>query len=332
MRHHLLFAFLLLLAGAASSARATDDFFTFTFEDDFFAGRDFGYTGGTQLDWARGPGATFDDVAPHWIAAMASPLWLAKDPDKLRAVSYKVGLAIFTPLDIEDPVPPKDDLPYSGLLYFQTTWHAFDERVADSAYLMLGLVGHDSGAEWAQKTFHRIIGSQKPEGWNSQLDDEPVIKIGIGRKWRTGAWDFDDSAWGTDLITTTELGLGTFDSNADLGLTLRLGKNLLRSFPTAGLLPGREINPLAGQPVVDFNFFLALLARYQPNAMYIEGNNFGGKQTDLTLRREQYFFSGGVSWNIGDWGFQYALARSTKLFDEAHASQTFGSLSVTYRY
>ncbi|RZU36779.1 hypothetical protein EV700_3249 [Fluviicoccus keumensis] len=334
MRHSLLLLSLLctIAPGYSQADNAPVNFFTFTFENDFFAGKDYGYTSGTQLDWAHGDARTYDEIAPHWITSLARPLWLSQDPNQRRAVSYKIGLATYTPQDISDQNPPKDDLPYSGLLYWKGTLHAYDDHVADRAYLTLGIVGPASGAAAAQKTFHRIIGSQQPEGWSTQLDNEPVFKIGVARKWRTAAIDFDDSPWGMDLITHAEVGAGTFESTADLTFSMRLGKNLMRSFPTAGLLPGRDTNQLAGELGNDIYFFIAVMARYQPNAIYVQGNNFGGKETDLTLRQEQYFLSGGLSWNRGNWGYEYALARSTKIFNNAHADQVFGSLGITYRY
>lgn len=320
----------LLLLG--QPAWAVDDFFTFTFENDLFVGRDYGYTAGMQLAWARGPARHYEDITPRWIAAMAEPLWLSHAPENKLAVSYKLGGAMFTPKDLKAIVPPADDMPYSGMVFWEGALHSFNDRVADKAYLILGMVGPDSGVSSIQDAVHEGTGSVMPQGWDSQLANEPVFKIGVGRKWRSKAWEENGSPWGVDLITFTELGAGTLDSNLDAGLTLRWGRNLLLSFPTAGPLPGREINPLAGAPEVDFNMFLSVMGRYMPNAVYIEGNNFGGKRSGITLKQEQLYVAGGVQWNVGNWGFLYSVAYSSDWFDEADGKQLFGSLSVTYRY
>lgn len=331
--YHWIFRTLLLLVLLLSApVMAANRYFTFTFEDDLFVGRDYGYTGGVQLAWADGPAQRYEDIAPHWVVTLAQPLWLVRRPAQERAVSYKLGMAVFTPMDLEATIPRQDDMPYSGMVYGQITLHAFDGNVADRAYALVGLVGPASGIGNLQKEFHRLIGSQVPQGWDTQLDNEPVFKLGAARKWRTHAWDFTDSPWGMDLITYTELGAGTLDSNADLGLSWRIGKSLLRSFPTSGVLPGRDVNPLAGDANVDMNFFIAVLARFQPNAVYIEGNNFGGKRSGITLNKEQYYLATGAAWNVGDWGFLFSVAHSNKLFEESRGTQTFGSLSTTYRY
>ncbi len=323
---------LLLCAAFPSTVWATDRYFTFTIENDLFVDRDYGYTAGLQLAWAEGPEPTFRKVAPRWLAAIGNHLWLGQNPHQLRMASYKLGGAMFTPKDIDTPTPPANDMPYSGLAFFETSLHAFDHRVADRAYLLLGLVGPDSGAERVQDVLHQALGSSAPQGWDTQLENEVVFKLGLGRKWRLRDWELNGPGWGFDLIGFSELGAGTLDSTADIGMTLRWGRNLLHSFPTAGILPGRDVNPLAGQKSVDFNIFLTVMGRYMPNAIYIEGNNFGGRKSGISLEQEQVYISGGVLWNIGRWGFLYSLAKSSPWFEEINQGQTFGSLSFTYRY
>jgi hypothetical protein len=323
-------ALCLLLAGA--QAHAIDSYFNFTFEDDIFTGRDYGYTGGSQLDWSKGLAKSYDELAPAWIAAAAKPLWLSNDPDKLRGVSYKLGLMVYTPQDLTRKIPDSQDLPYSGMLYWQGTLHAIDNDTADRAYLLLGMVGPLSGAEYVQKGIHHLIGSQQPQGWSSQLDNEPVFKVGVARRWRAAYHNFDHSRWGVDVVTNTEVGVGTFESAADQYISFRIGQDLLRSYPTAGLLPGRDINPLAGVPGRNFSVFFTVMARYQPNAIYVQGNTFGGRRTGLKLEREQQAWSGGLDWNVGLWGYEFAIVRNTRIFDGQHAMQTFGQVSVTRRY
>jgi len=322
---------LVLLLGS-TQALALDSYFNFTFEDDLFSGRDYGYTGGSQLDWSKGLSDSYDKLAPAWIAAAAKPLWLNDEPGTLKAVSYKVGEMVYTPQDLSRKTPDPTDLPYSGMLYWQGTLHAIGENTADRAYLLLGMVGPLSGAEYLQKGIHSITGSQQPQGWNTQLDNEPVFKAGAARRWRAAYQNFDDSRWGVDVVTNSEIGLGTYESTADQYLTLRFGQDLLRSYPTAGLLPGRDINPLAGVPGRNFNLFVTVMARYQPNAIYVQGNTFGGHRTDLKLEREQQAWSGGVDWNVGLWGYEFAMVRNTEIFDGPHSIQTFGQVSVTRRY
>jgi hypothetical protein len=322
--------FWLMISGL--QAHAAESYFNFTFEDDLFAGRDYGYTGGSQLDWSKGLAHSYDELTPSWIAAAAKPLWLNSESDKLKGVSYKVGEMVNTPQDMSRKDPDPTDLPYSGMLYWQATLHALDDNTADRVLLLLGMVGPLSGAEYVQKGIHHVTGSQQPKGWGSQLDNEPVFQAGAARRWRAAYYNFEDSRWGVDVVTNSEIGIGTFESTADQYVSFRLGQDLLRSYPTAGLLPGRDINPLAGVPGRNFNIFVTVMARYQPNAIYVQGNTFGGRRTDLKLEREQQAWSGGLDWSTGLWGYEIAMVRNTRIFDGQHAFQTFGQISVTRRY
>lgn len=322
----------LLWLGAPGPAQALESYFNFTFEDDLFAGRDYGYTGGAQLDWSKGMAPTFAELAPSWMAAAARPLWLSSTPDQLRGVSFKVGMQVYTPKDISLPNPPRDDLPYSGLLYWQGTLHSLDDHTADRVYLLLGIVGPASGAAWAQSAIHELIGSQDPKGWDTQLDNEPVFKVGLARRWRAMHHNFSQSNLGVDIVTNSELAMGTLESMADFAVSFRFGENLLRSYPTAGLLPGRDINPNAGQAGGHFNVFFTALARFQPNAIYVQGNTFGGKKTDLDIEKEQFIWSVGINWSAGNWGYEYAMQKGSPIFDGQYAAQTFGLLSITRRY
>lgn len=317
---------------AVALAHASNSYFNFTLEDDMFVGRDYGYTGGAQLGWSKGLAPTYDKLAPKWIATAAKSLWLNNDPSQQKAVSFKVGMMIYTPKDLTRKTPDPTDLPYSGMIYWQGTLHSLDNKTADRAYLLLGLVGPSSGAEYVQKGIHHLLGSQQPRGWDSQLDNEPVFKIGVARRWRAAYYNFDHSRWGIDVVTNSEISVGTFESIADQYISFRIGQELLYSYPTAGLLPGRDINPLACVAGRNVNIFITIMARYQPNALYVQGNTFGGRRTNLNIEREQQAWSAGVNWNIGMWGYEFAIVRNTGIFDGANALQTFGQASVTRRY
>jgi hypothetical protein len=317
---------------ASVQAWAIGSYFNLTAEDDFFAGRDYGYTGGLQLDWSKGVASSYDELAPAWIAAAAKPLWLNSDWNKLRGVSYKVGMSVYTPQDLSRKDPAPDDLPYSGMIYWKAILHALDNYTADRAYLLLGMVGPLSGAEYVQNGIHDIIGSQRAQGWSSQLDNEPIFKIGAARRWRAAYRNFDNGRWGVDIVTNSEVGVGTFESTADQSLSFRIGQDLLHSYPTAGLLPGRDINPLAGVQGHNVNLFVTVMARYQLNAVYVQGNTFGGRHTDLKLEREQQAWSAGLEWNAGSWGYEFTMIRNTRIFYGPNAEQTYGQVSVTRKY
>lgn len=325
----MLFAWVFMSANAAF---AHDKNFTFTFENDLFVKRDYGYTAGLQMAWTSGPAEQYEDIAPRWAGRFTKPHWINNRPDDKVALSAKVIGMMFTPEDLKSPEPPKDDMPYAGIWMFEGSLYSFNEQIADEFYISLGAVGPVTGVENIQKAIHSTTDSKNPAGWDHQLENEVLVKIGISRKWRTGEWNFTDSAWGVDFISFTEAGVGNFESHVDLGGTIRFGKNLQSSFHAASVLPGRDVNPMAGSKDIDFNIFLSVMGRFMANAIYVDGNTFGGRDTDINLKNEQAYIAGGLVWNVRDWGVIVSLARSTQWFEEKNSDQYFGSLSLNYRY
>ncbi len=82
-----------------------------------------------------------------------------------------------------------DDRPYAGWLFFNTgIAHLYEdqgnkERI-NGLLLSIGIVGPCSFAEQTQKAVHRAIGSEIPQGWDNQLNNELGINVSYLRKWR----------------------------------------------------------------------------------------------------------------------------------------------------
>ena len=69
-------------------------------------------------------------------------------------------------------------------------------------------MGPSSGAEFAQEQVHSLTGSDEPEGWDTQLENEPVFQFSRGRVWRS--WESADKHF--DLLLDSEAKLGTISS------------------------------------------------------------------------------------------------------------------------
>ena len=90
-----------------------------------------------------------------------------------------IGQSMVTPDDItlEDPPRPPDDLPYGGLLFYSDNWIKAYAQHAERIGVTIGIVGEYSFAEESQKLVHKITGSDEPEGWDTQLNDEIVFQF-----------------------------------------------------------------------------------------------------------------------------------------------------------
>ena len=65
--------------------------------------------------------------------------------------------------------PVYDDFPYIGMTSAAFSLFVWDDRHSHEFSLAVGVVGPASGAGFAQRTFHRLIGNEEPQGWDNQL-------------------------------------------------------------------------------------------------------------------------------------------------------------------
>lgn len=324
---------LLLLFGVNNVVLADEleRFATFTFENDFLNGDDGGdYTNAISYSWGYAGFDQFDETnTPDWIRWLSDDLYINTMPGKQRAIAYQITQIMLTPEDIRVAELQETDIPYSGLLLWKVSQYAFDENVADKLSLTLGVVGPLALAEQTQKMVHEIVGATEPLGWDNQLKNEPVFKIGVSRKWRLLDGGFSNKV-NYDAVGLVEAGLGNLASHVDVGVTFRIGTKLAGTFPAVSVLPGREINPLVGTARSTYYLFISAVGRYLANSVVIDGNTFRHGPS-VTMEHGQNIVSAGVSVSFGDWSLLLSVAHQSKTFKESSQDKTsFGSLSVSW--
>jgi len=324
---------LLLASGGAQAAddlHATSrDLFTATLENDLFAGKDGGYSSGVSISWAHGGLGEFTaENIPAWIHALSKDLYISTQSGKRRAVSYALRQNMQTPSDITVPTLIEDEAPYVGLLTWAANLHAFDDHVADRLALTLGVVGPLSAAESAQKFVHKVTGSDEPKGWDNQIENEPVFLLSAERLWRLVDASVDGGT-GMDVIGIGQADIGTLQSRLAAGVGVRYGGHLDISFPTATVLPGRLVNPLAGSVAHSWHVFLNVLGTFVANDISIEGNTFQDSHS-VPLEHWQAQAVAGLSFNFDRWAFLLAAAVATDRYEGQAEPTRFGSLGVTY--
>lgn len=313
-----------------TNAWSKPDFLTVTWENDIFAGQDGGYTNGLSVAWAYGDIKTFDDHnLPPWLHTLTENLYISTMPGKDRAVSFLVAQAMQTASDISQEQLIEDEAPYAGLAIWQASLYAYDQQLADKLSLAIGFVGPVSGADASQRFIHKITGSEQPRGWDHQLNNEMVFQISAERLWRLTEWQ--NSAFGFDLIGITRGAVGTLQSNLASGFSLRFGHGLDRNFATATIIPGREVNPLAGSRYSSWSIFFNVLGSLVANDIMINGNTFEDSHS-VPLQHLQAHFVTGAAFSLGNWAFLLSAVHATKQYKRQPNSPIFGSLSVTYNF
>lgn len=328
--YHFYLIILLFFITPFAIAKEDPKYFTFTFENDVFVGEDDGYTNGIGLTFGQGPFLEFNsDNLPNWLHTLTQDWYISQMQGKTRGIANMYFQRMQTPSDITIDTLIEDDLPYVGLLAWQGTMYAWDEKVSDQLSFYLGVVGPIALGEESQKLVHSALGSDEPLGWDNQIENEAVVKIELQRVWNLFRTGSDGLQF--DLLGLAGVGVGNFQSATKAGFAMRWGKNLQRSFPTFSLQADRQVNPLALSPSNDFYFFAGLRGGYLANDIFINGNTFTDSHS-VPIEHIQNDASAGIVWNIGRCGFVFQVSSSTSQTTLISEREKFGAFSLTYRH
>lgn len=322
---------LMLFLCVTKNVSADSSWVTFTWENDFLAHKDSGYTNGMGISWGYGPFAILDKgPLPSWLEGMVTDFTEKYSVDKITEMSYRIAHTMYTPEDISATKLIEDDRPYVGMILGNANLHSYNEKVSDRFWFTFGMVGPISGAEKVQKSIHKLIGKKNPNGWQHQLKNEPVFDFSVERLWRMREKKMSDSIE-YDLVGISAGDLGTLRSELGIGMGFRLGKALSRSFMAALVIPGRNVNPLAANLKNEWHLFVNVYGRYVFNDITLDGNTFQDSHS-VTLTHEQILVAFGASYHARLWGIVASIQDGSRFFEERVENAFFASLSYTYRW
>ncbi|HEX6960095.1 MAG TPA: lipid A deacylase LpxR family protein [Ferrovibrio sp.] len=299
--------------------------FSLVVENDLLYNVDRHYTNGIRASYLTPRG---DEPVRARDLATSLPIFTA-DTD-LR-VEYALGQSMFTPSDIKVSNPPLDDRPYGGWLYGSLGLIGRTDHVLDQVIVSLGVVGPASLAEQSQKFVHSIIGSPEPQGWDSQLKNEPAVQMFYERSWRSPAFHLPA---GVDLDATPHAGgaLGNVFTYGNMGMMFRLGQNLPLDYGVQRIFPSL---PGSGyfEPVNDVGwyFFAGVDGRAVARNIFLDGNTFADSRSvdKRTYVGDAQF---GIAVIVKGVRIAYTHVLRTKEFETQDSADRFGALSVSFRF
>ncbi len=319
---------LLLALSAPAAALDKEDkrIVSLIYENDIFYNTDQHYTNGVRVSWLSG----LNDV-PEFLreAAAASPLF----PEHGDArVEYALGQNMYTPSDITLASPPEDDRPYAGWLYGSVGLIAENGSRLHQLELQIGVVGPASLAGDTQKFVHRYLtDSDEPQGWDTQLPNEPTFQLNYLRSWRALA-SIGDQGFGADLTPQFGLALGTVHDHIETGVMLRLGRNLLLDYGPPRIQPSPPGSGFfLSSPHMGFYLFGGALGRAVARNMFLDGALF----RDSRSVDKEYFVAdltagAAVTWR--DFRLAYTHVFRTPEFDGQNGLHEYGSLSLSVKF
>ncbi len=235
--------------------------------------------------------------------------WDAAQPDEPvdTVVGWFLGQHIYTPDYASEPARRSaEDRVFAGWLYGGMFAQRATDDLLEHLELNIGVIGPSSHAEQSQLCIHRWLHSDKPLGWENQLEDEPTVDVTWMRQQRlTDGWLAPTDK--TDVIAEYGFTVGSVHRHALAGLTARYGFNLGKTFGPGRLSLPSGISALrktdersgyvfarAGVKAVEHNRFLTglseepLVGEFQVGIVYqYKKLEIGYSQTFLTQEYKQ---------------------------------------------
>lgn len=314
----------LLLCLPVAPARAAFDWASVTLDNDLFVGEDNGYTNGFFISLYEAEERDEQLTTPDfWVAPL---LWSLRQDNLVFAVnSYTLGQTMATPSDITIADPPQDELPYSAMLFMTNTYLTISPDHADSIATTIGLIGPAALGEETQKFVHKIVGADKPQGWDTQLKNELVFQFSRARTWRS--WVSESGHF--DLLTGLEMNLGTISSGVEGSVYVRYGRNLLESYATTLFNSSRTSNPLSIEG--GWHLYAGLQAGYIFNIIFADGNTFRDSRS-IDYDRERLGVTAGLAYSWKNCSMTFAITDADILQgDDLENLSRFGTLTFAWR-
>ena len=308
----------------------------FTFENDAFGviePSDDGYTSGIAYAWGKAPVERFTDInIPAWLRYISDWTYINQGAEGRYMVSYSIQQTMYTPTNLQEESLIIEDRPYVGLLLWQVKLRQFNGDVATSLTFDFGAAGPVALAKETQAATHDIISATEANGWDNQINNEPVFRMSFEYFKRLTVLPLSDSIT-VDTSIYTQAGIGNLSSDLGVGLIFRLGSGLEDTFSIVNPTASHSANPYTLISSQDFNWqvFLSLNGRYGFNDITLNGNTFKSSHS-VDLIHEQGLFSVGFAMRWRSWGLLFSTLRGSKQFDEQRDDTNFATVSISYFY
>ncbi len=306
------------------------------------------YTQGLRVEWLSSP----QNRDAHFLPGITHTDWCSLICGKgFRSghvnAGYAVGQNMYTPEDISIAAPQPNDRPWAGLLYgtriarISYEEESLKAQRQDRIEISLGIVGPASLAGETQIAFHDLIGEGRPNGWDNQLRNEPVLQVRYETALR---WPRNDGG-NADIIPRVRANLGNALISLEADVTARIGWNLSgfgvqapQPFAPAAAALGRQTNALTGAGwLASGNLFLRAGIKAVAHNITLDGNTFA--RNDIRIRRKTFVPEIGVGFEVnlvGNVWLTYQFIHRGSEFERRNGrdapAQEFGSFTIAWTF
>lgn len=218
MRYNLRsFPLLLFLLGMVLPVKAQEKHMFRVYEDNdvinvFTKATDKAYSNGTRFDYFY--------VPKKKLSGFGHALMPKAGEGSINTLGWGFMQIMITPTHIERAIPEPGDYHYSGSLFLVHTLHSANKRYKFNLQTewIFGVMGPPAMAKETQTWVHRIIGSQKPMGWDQQLPTDFLLNYNFA--FEKNIFSYKEVF---DFIGTAEAFAGTMLNGITFSGTLRFG-------------------------------------------------------------------------------------------------------------
>jgi len=305
---------------------STEKFFTVTEENDLFGG-------GTDKHYTNGIRFTYYDMGfrPSTMVKWVNDKMPYVEMNETTRVYYSMGQNLYTPEDITESPPDPTDRPYAGFLYGSVGTFTFAGDYLDEFELSLGVVGPAALGEPIQKEVHEIVDAPQPQGWDSQLSNEPAVIIAAQRTIPEFKADYIGPLF-YRVAPHVGMTLGNVYTHINTGVTLQLTSNRWQATPlrVRPAMPGIGYFSTA-RGKLDWSAFVGVDGRVVARNIFLDGNSF---KSSPSVDKEYFVadFNAGFTLSYGIVQTSYTLNWRTDEFKGQGGRTLFGSISVAIRF
>lgn len=270
-----------------------------TVDNDMLFFRDWYYTAGHELVYRR-------LVQPN------RPIHQLFNQRKILSkilIAYRYGNKIFTPKEITARYTREMDCPYAGWNYLgYSITRLRGLSTISQLETEVGVVGEMSGMGQIQKWWHKQVGWDVPNGWNSQISNEVVVNVNyqLLKSFKI--------AKELDLVSHFRIHAGTGLNKVGQEFTLRMmSMNPL----TQSTFFNARMGHTGEKDTEEVFIFLSYGIDYIFSNIFLEGSLFDNP-SPFTVSAEPWVINKGV-------GIMFSRNRSSFSFEIKNSSQEFAN-------
>ncbi len=307
------------------------DSVSFTIYNDFFAGHDMHFTSAASLIWLE-DNHTQKNPYSDTFTSLLQKISIPIDTTKHHNAGINLEQMIVTPENTRLKTPQYNDFPYTGYLALSTFLLEWNQSSFTEYSIEFGVIGKESGAEFIQNSFHKIIGNAQPQGWNTQLNTRYTINL---------LYQYGVKSWQGTLSNSIKadwfnhygVNAGTFDVSIFCGTAIRIGNNYIQNFNTHYPYLKGEANLLQSDDVVH-GFGWSVTTGLETKALLysaiLDGALSEGYQTHKHIFNALGTFSGSLYYDRHQLRLFYEIP--TPYTKEEKKINIFGGLAYSYRF